>query len=201
MKNRKKWLTLFGTLTLTVVISLVAWAILTREPAKYPVTGSVVVASGKPADGAVILFHPVAGKTEKAIVGKANENGEFTMTTDQPGDGVEAGEYTVTVVWTPPRRAPGEMLAEALKDGKAPPGMPKLPPFLKSILGNGQPDFGKLQKLLANGPPAGMTPPPGMPNMLQPQDKLGGRYADPMRSQIRFTVMAEPNVMPPITLR
>jgi hypothetical protein len=174
------------------------WAIANRTPAKYPVRGTATLANGQPASGATVMFHPGSGKTDKAIVGKANEQGEFIMMTDQPGDGVEAGDYVVTVVLVPQRKPPGEMMAEMMKDGK---GLPPMPPFLKKLLGTGPPDQAKLDKLLANGPPAGLKPPAMSPDAMQPKDQLGGRYADPLQSKIRYTVTAGDNVVPPIVLR
>jgi hypothetical protein len=200
MRKRNGLLVTAGLVVLLVGGGVV-WAIATRQPGKYPVRGTVTAADGKPAVGAVVMFHPAGAKTEKAIVGGADDKGEFVMTTDQPGDGVLAGEYTVTVVWTPPRKPPGEAMAEAMKTGKAPAGMPAMPPFLKKLLGDGPPDQEKMQKLLANGPPKGMAPPQGMPNMLDQKDKLNGKYADPLRSQITFTVTSGENVVPPIVLK
>lgn len=202
MKTQKQWPVWAGVAAVMLLVSGgVVWAIATREPPKFPVRGTVQAADGQPAGGAVVMFHPTGRKTEKAIVGKANDKGEFVMTTDQPGDGVQAGEYTVTVVWTPPRRPPGEMMAVAMKDGKGPPGMPTMPPFLKKLFGNGPPDKEKMEKVLANGPPKGVPPPQMNPDAMQPKDKLNGKYADPARSPIRFTVTAGENVVPPITLR
>lgn len=58
-----------------------------------PVTG-VVLLDGKPVGNAAVMFHHPAGQTAYAI---ADDDGSFSMTTREPGDGVAAGEHRVTV--------------------------------------------------------------------------------------------------------
>ncbi len=200
--RKRKWLIVAGLMVVALVGIGVAWAIATREPPKYPVRGTVMVADGKPAVGATVMFHPTGRKTEKVILGKADDKGEFVMTTDNPGDGVEAGAYTVTVVWTPPHRSPKKVIAQAMKDGKPPPGARARPPMFKKLFGNGPPDKAMIEKMLIYRSKLGVRPPKMSPDVLhQPKDKLEGRYSDPLESQIKFTVTAGENVVPPITLR
>lgn len=64
----------------------------------YPVTGKVLV-NGKPAEHALIVFHPI-GETGPGSVksrGKVAGDGTFTLTTYDTDDGSPAGNYQVTV--------------------------------------------------------------------------------------------------------
>lgn len=78
-----------------------------RKPV-FTVRGQVLDAGGKPAAGAVVVFHPVAGGDKEVLkpVGRVDEKGNFTLTTYAEGDGAPAGEYAVTVTWPAPRRTP-----------------------------------------------------------------------------------------------
>jgi hypothetical protein len=70
------------------------------SPALYPVRGSVFV-DGKPAEGAVVVFHRV-GETAlnaRKPSGRVGKDGTFTLTTHTSGDGAEAGEYLVAIAW------------------------------------------------------------------------------------------------------
>jgi hypothetical protein len=70
-----------------------------RGPAFYPVSGSAVF-EGRPAAGAVLTFHRV-GDSNKANLPHAvvRDDGTFSVTTVDPGDGAAAGKYAVTVIW------------------------------------------------------------------------------------------------------
>jgi len=59
-----------------------------------PVSG-VVLLDGKPLAGASIKFEP-QGKGRDAT-GETDQNGQFTMSTFQPRDGMVAGEYKVVI--------------------------------------------------------------------------------------------------------
>ncbi len=78
----------------------------------HPVRGKVLV-DGQPATRALVTFHPVSDKRPEAVhpVGHVDEQGQFTLSSFQQGDGAPEGEYQVTVVWylaTPnPDRARG----------------------------------------------------------------------------------------------
>lgn len=66
----------------------------------YPVNGELFV-DGKPAENAVIAFHPVnrtewASATSRAVV---DREGRFSLTTYAANDGAPEGEYVVTVYW------------------------------------------------------------------------------------------------------
>lgn len=68
----------------------------------YPVSGTVTVA-GRPAAGALVLFHPQGDKSQFANKPYATvkDDGTFVLTTysDKPDGGAPAGEYKVTVWW------------------------------------------------------------------------------------------------------
>lgn len=65
----------------------------------YPVKGQVMY-RGKPAVGAIVVFHKVgADPTAGQPSGKVQEDGGFTLTSYLPGDGAGEGDYRVTVSW------------------------------------------------------------------------------------------------------
>jgi hypothetical protein len=74
----------------------------------HPVRGTVLDASGKPAAGAMVTFHPVAppGGGVEAVCGVCDDTGSYRLTTYDAGDGAPAGEYVVTVTWFQPKRTP-----------------------------------------------------------------------------------------------
>jgi hypothetical protein len=71
-----------------------------------PVRGTVLY-DGRPAKGAVVVFHPKADDslTARRPSGVVGDDGTFTLSTLTPGDGAAAGEYLVTIVW-PEEAAP-----------------------------------------------------------------------------------------------
>jgi hypothetical protein len=76
----------------------------TGKPATLPATGKVTFKKTKPAAGALVVFHPVNPDMEKTIGGKptarqVKEDGTFTLTTYEDGDGAPEGDYGVTIVW------------------------------------------------------------------------------------------------------
>ena len=74
----------------------------------YPVQGQVVDEKGKPAAGALVMFHPVSppGGNVEAVAGTADANGVYRLTTYTAGDGAPAGQYVVTVCWYEPKKSP-----------------------------------------------------------------------------------------------
>ncbi|MCU0706159.1 MAG: hypothetical protein MUF18_19520 [Fimbriiglobus sp.] len=74
------------------------------KPAAVPAGGKVLFGKKKePAAGALVVFHPTDPAFEKKIggkpVGTVGEDGTFTLTTFEQGDGAPEGEYGVTVQW------------------------------------------------------------------------------------------------------
>ncbi|HEY7313547.1 MAG TPA: hypothetical protein VH643_29625 [Gemmataceae bacterium] len=70
-----------------------------RKPT-YPVRGRVLF-QGKPATGALVLFHPVHEDDPAAVRphGQVNGDGAFVLSTYEAKDGAPAGEYVVTIDW------------------------------------------------------------------------------------------------------
>jgi hypothetical protein len=70
-----------------------------RKPV-VPVRGKVFL-RGTPADGALVVFNPVAENDPSTVrpQGTVGKDGAFEMTTYQEKDGVPPGEYNVTFVW------------------------------------------------------------------------------------------------------
>ncbi|MCE9607763.1 MAG: BON domain-containing protein [Planctomycetia bacterium] len=87
-----------------------AVAVVQEEKAPvYAVEGTLFV-EGKPAEGARVVFHPVAGEKPclaSAIVGP---NGRFSLKTVDNRDGATAGKFAVTVAWYRPI-PPGEEIS------------------------------------------------------------------------------------------
>jgi hypothetical protein len=70
----------------------------------YPVSGKVLF-QGRPAQGAVVQFHPQEGTdTTLAPRGEVDADGTFRLTTYQHQDGAPAGRYAVTVFWGVPSK-------------------------------------------------------------------------------------------------
>jgi hypothetical protein len=60
----------------------------------YPVTGKVTM-SGGPLAGASVSFAPREG--QPVAVGRTNDQGEYTLTTYDAGDGAAAGQFSVVI--------------------------------------------------------------------------------------------------------
>jgi hypothetical protein len=71
----------------------------------YRTSGQLLV-NGRPAPGARVVFHHLGDWGEKSIVpqGMTDEDGRFTLSTYDPGDGAPAGDYRVVVEWPAYRR-------------------------------------------------------------------------------------------------
>lgn len=61
----------------------------------YSVKG-VVKLNGGPVPGATVAFGPKDG--QPTAMGRTNDNGEYTLTTYEPGDGAAKGLFSVTVM-------------------------------------------------------------------------------------------------------
>lgn len=65
----------------------------------HPVSGKVSF-QGKAPSGARIALHTVSGGAEGvAPTGRVNEDGTFSITAYEPGDGAPAGDYVATIEW------------------------------------------------------------------------------------------------------
>ena len=69
-------------------------------PQLHPVRGQVLF-QDKPADGALVVFHPVGADADAVRPSaKVGPDGSFTLSTRKPEDGAPVGDYVVAVVWT-----------------------------------------------------------------------------------------------------
>lgn len=72
------------------------------EKPVFPVSGSVFV-DGKPAKGAVVMFHPLPITQGRFDIvrsrGTVGDDGTFKLSTYKNDDGAPEGEYAVTVYW------------------------------------------------------------------------------------------------------
>jgi hypothetical protein len=78
-----------------------------KQAPVYPVQGQVSVL-GKPATGALVVFHPMGNEDPRAPrpSGYVREDGSFSLTTYTPDDGAPEGEYRVVISWTDPAARP-----------------------------------------------------------------------------------------------
>src|SRR5438309_11518461 len=78
----------------------------------HPVTGKVLV-NGRPAEKAMVVFHPLGTADPRALkpLGTVGADGTYRLTSYLTGDGAPEGEYAVTVVWPggPPPKAPDDL--------------------------------------------------------------------------------------------
>jgi hypothetical protein len=67
----------------------------------FPVHGKIVDNQDQPAVGAIIIFHPVDSSDPDPArpIGNVGQDGTFTLTTYEKGDGAPAGEYIATIEW------------------------------------------------------------------------------------------------------
>ena len=86
----------------------------------YPVYGKVLV-KGEPAAGAVVYFHhegPSAPSSPAIPFGIVEDDGSFSLTCDNQGNGCPPGKYTVLVEW---RNGAGNEVVPAKTTGKTKP--------------------------------------------------------------------------------
>jgi hypothetical protein len=98
-----RWIALFA-----LVVSLPACG--PSHKSVYHVHGKVTDADGKPAAGALLVFTRISTEGDKEPVtaaGKADDSGEYTLTTYENGDGAPEGEYVVTITWPGEKKTPG----------------------------------------------------------------------------------------------
>jgi Domain of unknown function (DUF6795) len=65
---------------------------------KVKVSG-VVTLDGRPVEGAMVTFVPTGKETTHVAHATTDKDGQFSLSTSQPGDGAYPGEYKVTVVY------------------------------------------------------------------------------------------------------
>lgn len=84
---------------------------------RKPISGTITV-DGKPAAGAVLLFHPDSGTTGSVGSAVAGDDGVFNIVSDM-NPGLAPGSYRVTISWPDPNVKPSE---RAIMLGTAEPG-------------------------------------------------------------------------------
>lgn len=67
----------------------------TGYPETVPVSGTVTYGD-QPVESATVMFQALDGS--RSAVGKTDSQGRYELTTFQPGDGAEPGEYRVSIV-------------------------------------------------------------------------------------------------------
>ena len=90
-----------------VALLCVACAKSGRKPV-YPVHGQVLDGNGRPATGALLVFHPVDEKDPKVLrpLARVDERGDFALTTYEKNDGAPEGEYIMSIEWRQPPANP-----------------------------------------------------------------------------------------------
>lgn len=73
------------------------------KPETVPASGKVMFNTSTPAEGALVVFHPLDPEYEKKISGKpfakVKADGTFVLSTYGEEDGAPVGEYGVTIDW------------------------------------------------------------------------------------------------------
>jgi len=92
----------------------------------YPVEGTLFV-EGKPAAGAQVVFHPVAGFGEAPCIASAivGPDGRYSLRTVDNRHGATAGKFAVTVAWYRPI-PPGEEVSREEAGSLVPPRFQKV---------------------------------------------------------------------------
>jgi len=110
-----------------------------------PVTG-VVHIDGLPADRVQVDFHPSADSTtiKYPLSTLTDEEGRFSVTTYESGDGVPEGTYTLTFQWLDISLAPTDQLKGAYAD-------PKTSEHIVKVVKNQPNDLGVIE-LSSTGP-------------------------------------------------
>lgn len=93
--NRKRWF--FPVVLACLVVGC------SESKSLQPVTGIVTV-QGKPASGAVIMFHP-ENPEQTTVTGVVDTEGRFSLVSGMDA-GIAAGKYIVTVTWPDPSKEP-----------------------------------------------------------------------------------------------
>src|SRR5262245_24349080 len=93
------------------------------KPTAVKATGKVMFKKTTPAAGALVVFHPADPVREKEIGGKpfakVREDGTFSLTTYQEGDGAPEGDYGVTVDWRATSAAKFAVTSEGGEAGRS----------------------------------------------------------------------------------
>ncbi|WP_166831217.1 hypothetical protein [Thalassoroseus pseudoceratinae] len=69
----------------------------------YPAEGTITI-NGEPPVGALVQLHPTGEATDKRESlpwGLVQDDGTYTLSTYEMGDGAPIGEYAITIRWSP----------------------------------------------------------------------------------------------------
>jgi hypothetical protein len=111
-----------GVLIGLSLLALVGGCGQSGRKAVYPVQGQVRAAGDQPAEGALVIFHPLgeaAGDSTKPLA-YVKSDGSFHLTTYTQDDGAPEGEYAITIEWHSPNANPfaGKKETPDLLDGR-----------------------------------------------------------------------------------
>jgi len=97
---KRKTLTVRAWVIGTTLGALLALSGCSTKAGLNQVRGKVLY-EGQPAVGAKVIFHPKDHSDPQALrpCGFVAEDGSFTLSSHEPGDGAPAGDYVVIVVW------------------------------------------------------------------------------------------------------
>jgi hypothetical protein len=161
-----------------------------------------VLFEGRPARGALVVFHPLDDPRPKAVKPRATvgRDGNFDLFTYSASDGAPAGNYAVSVVWN----MRGEDFWETRTfDSKTPsPEWQIMSPDWKTKMAEwktkGPPGKARGAGRARTSPRPNGTPANGMrPNRPAP---LPPRYQNPQTSGLRVEVQPETNDLEPFKL-
>jgi hypothetical protein len=84
-------------------VALLAASCGDKRLAVFPVNGQVSYKDA-PTPGALVVFHPVGSQARQSHrpSGYVQQDGSFTLSTYEPGDGAPEGEYDVSISWDDP---------------------------------------------------------------------------------------------------
>lgn len=115
---------IFATLNLCMLVGLAGCGG-SDFPKTYAVTGTVTL-DGKAVEGALVTFVPSDG--QKVAIGSTNADGQYKLSTFNPSDGAQPGNYKITVTkfsspptGSPPPLEPGVLASGDITDSYAPP--------------------------------------------------------------------------------
>lgn len=92
---------MFRTLLLCGLVAVIGLGCGADRKLQVVKASGEVLVGGKPAEGALVVFHPQEKDRERDVkpFAKTNAQGKFILNTYEEGDGATPGEYKVTIVW------------------------------------------------------------------------------------------------------
>ena len=162
-----------------------------KQKGLYPVHGQVII-GGKPARGALVVFHPLDNPDPTAVKPHAvvERDGTFSLFSYQADDGALPGTYAVTIQWQQPRFWGGD--SRPIDIAKMQAWKEKAAEW-RAKGGRPRAAVGQRARGLRSGggPPSGWGPRP---------DPVPARYRNPQTSDLRVEVTSGPNELAPFNL-